>query len=285
MKPGELQKYFIDKLIGYYNEREIRSVFFQMLEHYFHLDRIQFFNQHEHEYSPKDLRKIRNIVKQLQEYKPIQYIIGNSFFYGLNFYVSDSVLIPRPETEELVDLILQRMQSEKNKEFNILDIGTGSGCLAVSLGANLKNNKIWACDISEAALKIAENNAAKNQVKVQLFQTDILQQTLPDHLPLMDIIVSNPPYVLESEKSQMKPNVLLYEPEAALFVPDENPLLFYRVIAEKANPQLKAQGRLFFEINEAFGGEMVKMLESLKYRNIIVWNDIHGKDRFVEAMA
>lgn len=283
MKPGELQRYFIDNLEGYYNEREIRNMFFLLLEHYFQIDRIHFFTENDRDFSKTDLQKIRRTIKQLKTFKPIQYILGSAVFCGLTFKITPAVLIPRPETEELIDLILQRFSSAGKKPVQILDIGTGSGCLAVSLAALLKNSKVWACDIQHPAITIARKNADSNQVNIDFFNIDILLEDIPSKLPQFDLIVSNPPYIRNAEKNQMKPNVLLYEPPEALFVPDEDPLLFYRAIALKATKHLKPGGRLFFEINEDFGKELVDMLERLNYKEVTLWNDIHGKDRFIEA--
>lgn len=283
MNAGTLQRYFIEKLKGNFNEREIRYIFFQVLEEVFGIDRINFFINKDREFSTAEIRKVRSILRQLSTNKPLQYILGTSVFCNLHLEVGPAVLIPRPETEEMVDLILQRIPFSKNKTVNILDIGTGSGCLAISLATLIKGSKVSACDIMDDALKLAARNAVRNNTDIDFFKLDILEETLPSSLPAFDLIVSNPPYVTESEKSQMKPNVLMYEPAVALFVPDDDPLKFYRVIAEKCFNHLKKKGKLFVEINEAYGQDLIKLFEHHHYKNLVIWNDIHGKDRFLEA--
>ena len=226
----------------------------------------------------EEVLKIDKIVEHLQRFEPIQYIIGETEFYGLPFIVNPNVLIPRPETEELVELILNENKGNKS---HILDIGTGSGCIAISLQKHLCETQATGWDISDKALSVAKINSDNNNVKVTFNQVDILSD-YPDNQHF-DIIVSNPPYVLDSEKTDMHTNVLDYEPHTALFVSDDNPLLFYNRIADVATQLLKNGGKLYFEINRAKGQETIKMLEDKGFSNIRLIKDISGNDRIVRA--
>jgi release factor glutamine methyltransferase len=216
---------------------------------------------------------------QLLEKKPIQYILGEAPFYGREFKVNASVLIPRNETEELVHLIIK-----ENKKLNlrILDIGTGSGCIPISLALEIPSSKTFALDISKEALEVAKDNAKKHEESIIFFQVDILNEDIP--VKDLDIIVSNPPYVCESEKSLMHENVLNFEPHLALFVKDNDPLVFYKIIAKKAKSALKSSGKLYFEINEAFGEKVQYLLEEQGYREISIIQDLNNKDRIVKAV-
>ena len=225
-----------------------------------------------------EIQKWKNIIDQLQLQKPIQYILGETEFYGLRFKVNSSVLIPRPETEELVDWILKN-NSNKSKQLRILDIGTGSGCIPITLARNLNNSEVSAVDISRDALKVAEVNAEINKVKVNFIEMDILKTTKLSER--YDIIVSNPPYVRELEKQKMHKNVLEFEPHIALFVEDEDPLLFYLKITQLASKSLSEGGQLYFEINQYLGERMVQLLSDYKFRDIEIRKDIFGNDRMI----
>ena len=227
--------------------------------------------------------KFQKAIFRLKIHEPIQYIIGETEFYGLPFKVNKHTLIPRPETEELVEWIYIEFSNQQstinNQQF--LDIGTGTGCIAISLAKNLPNAKVSALDISEEALKIAQQNAEMNKVKIDFFQTDILAaETLPKKY---DVIISNPPYVRELEKKQMQQNVLKHEPESALYVSNEDPLLFYRAISHLAKKHLNPEGKLFFEINEYLADELTALLEGEGFKNIQVKKDIFGKDRMIKC--
>lgn len=220
------------------------------------------------------------IAERLKEEEPIQYIIGETEFYSLPFFVNQNVLIPRPETEELVELILK--DSNNTEKLHILDIGTGSGAIAIALAAKLPNAKVEAWDISSEALEVASINAKKNNVTVAFSEIDILNE-----IPIsekFDIIVSNPPYVLEEEKEEMEKNVLAYEPHLALFVPNEDGLKFYRRIADVSRGMLTKSGKLYFEINRAKGLETKEMLEHFGYIQVEIIKDIFGNDRMVKAI-
>lgn len=223
-------------------------------------------------------REIDKIIGRLQQHEPIQYILGETEFFGMPFFVDENVLIPRPETEELIELIIDE---NPHHQLSILDIGTGSGCIAIALAKQMNNANVAAWDISEGALNIAQQNATRNEVKVTFAHVDVLSEYPTDNK--FDIIVSNPPYILDSEKKTMDSNVLKYEPHTALFVPDENGLLFYKRIADIALDLLKPSGKLYFEINQAKGKETTAMLESKRFENIKLLQDISGNDRIVRC--
>ena len=224
--------------------------------------------------------KLQNILESLKKFEPVQYIIAETEFFGLPFMVNPSVLIPRPETEELVDWIISE---NKNNSIKILDIGTGSGCIGVTLAVNLKNAEVVAMDNSPEAIDTARKNAALNNATVHYIVDDIFSaKEMNSHGPF-DIIVSNPPYVLESEKMQMEENVLNYEPHQALFVPDEDPLIFYRTIASFAFNNLRSQGKIYVEINEAFGDGVADIFMNAGFRETNIRRDINGKQRMVKA--
>lgn len=227
--------------------------------------------------SATDFGKIEAIVVRLKQFEPIQYILGETEFYGLRLKVNPSVLIPRPETEELVQWIIQGNLPENSR---ILDIGTGSGCIALSLKSHLKNIQVSGMDISEKALEVARQNALKNRLEVDFFQADVLSWE-DFEWDFYDVIVSNPPYIRESEKPQMHANVLEYEPENALFVSDGDPLLYYRSIAAFAKKHLVEKGLLFFEINENLGTEINELLVEYGFGDIEIRKDINGKFRMV----
>lgn len=223
-------------------------------------------------------REIDKIIGRLQQHEPIQYILGETEFFGMPFFVDENVLIPRPETEELIELIIDE---NPHHQLSILDIGTGSGCIAIALAKQMNNANVAAWDISEGALNIAQQNATRNEVKVTFAHVDVLSEYPTDNK--FDIIVSNPPYILDREKKTMDSNVLKYEPHTALFVPDENGLLFYKRIADIAIDLLKPSGKLYFEINQAKGKETTAMLESKRFENIKLLQDISGNDRIVRC--
>ena len=219
--------------------------------------------------------KITDVLNDLKKGNPVQYALGETDFMDLVFEVNSNVLIPRPETEELVHWIIC---NNKNKSPKILDIGTGSGCIAISLAKYLSNAKVSTLDVSEDALKVAKHNALINHVNVDFIYGDILELLEIVGTPF-DIIVSNPPYVRELEKQVMNSNVIDFEPHLALFVSDNDPLIFYRTIAQKSRNWLKANGQIYFEINEAFGNEIKDMLTGIGFRDVEIRRDINGKDR------
>lgn len=275
----------LKELSNLYDSQEIESFFYILLESYGGKKRIDLALNPEMEMDEIQLIKWENALTELKNQKPIQYIIGTTEFYGLTFLVNENTLIPRPETEELVEWIVVESRKSKVDRMKILDIGTGSGCIAISLAKNLPNAEVFAMDISEKALATAKKNAELNTISVNFICADILKLLTFDFLPStkLDIIVSNPPYVRNLEKSEIKPNVLEYEPHLALFVEDTDALLFYRKIAQQAKQNLSENGMLFFEINQYLGKETVELLEDLGFNNVLLKKDIYGNDRMISC--
>jgi release factor glutamine methyltransferase len=238
----------------------------------------------EAEFSDSEYENLQKMATRLVQLEPIQYIIGEAHFYGRDFLVEPGVLIPRGETEELVVWI--RNSLRPGKEYQILDIGTGSGCIPISLEKELEQRKIstriTSIDLSEAALKIAQKNVARHESRVKLIHQDIFT-TNEGSFSELDIVVSNPPYVMEKEKAEMHENVLKHEPELALFVSDHDPLIFYRFIAQRAQNWLKDGGWLYFEINEALGSEMIDLMENTGFSAVELKKDLHSKDRMIRG--
>ena len=242
------------------------------------------------------MQEIETIIERLLHFEPIQYIFGHTLWNGLDLKVTPSTLIPRPETAELVERINEPTQTlPKGKVVNVLDVGTGSGCIAIALKKAHPEWSVTGIDISPEAIEVARENARRNNVDVHFEVADIFSDQMTKHLnkwymvkdPMVNIVVSNPPYICESEKVSMRPNVLDYEPSTALFVPDSDPLLFYRRIAELSSmdyrPLTNDQRLIFFEINEAYATELAEMLSGLGYTDIQITKDIYGKDRIIEA--
>lgn len=228
--------------------------------------------------SSKKEQELEDILQRLSRFEPLQYIEGRTLFLGRELWVAPGVLIPRPETEELVELMLKEIPADAR----ILDVGTGSGCIAISLAKELPDALVTAWDVSPEALSVARVNARKLQANVRFVECDVLACQV-DKAGLYDVIVSNPPYVTEAEKADMEPNVLQWEPSLALFVPDDDPLRFYRRIAVLGRGMLADGGRLYFEINRAYGREMVEMLRAMGYVGVRVKKDLSQNDRFVIA--
>ncbi len=299
-----LRTYFNNALLGYYPDTEIQSFFNILSEHILKMNRVDISQNLYAVVSGKKYDKFQKAIDRLKNYEPIQYILGDTEFYGLKFNVNPSVLIPRPETEELVSWIidchsepydLAQDRLRKESEIKILDIGTGSGCIAIALAKNLPNAKVFALDVSGEALKIAKKNAINNEVDIEFIEANVLNFEHEFFFPfgkdvsqrqkgIFDIIVSNPPYVRELEKEAMSANVLDHEPHLALFVKDDDALLFYRKIAELSNGILKPNGSLYFEINESLGSSTKALLEENSYNNVELKMDIFEKDRMIKAI-
>ena len=279
MKITAFKDHFFDTLQDEYPKEETGSFFFILLQEYCGLTRLNLALDQQRELSREQLQKLGQALSRLQKHEPIQYITGHTEFFGLDFLVNRHVLIPRPETEELVEWVLEDFTA--SEELRILDIGTGSGCIAISLAKNLPQAKISAIDISEEALKVAKENAVVNGTAIELFQKDILDA---DELPQSyDVIISNPPYVRELEKWEMHQNVLKHEPETALYVKDEDPLLFYRKITDLAGTHLKPGGKLYFEINQYLGKETEALLAEKNFQTRLK-KDIFGVDRMLRGI-
>lgn len=277
---------FHKDLDAIYGKNEVQSFFSLLMEHYLDLKPIALVLNPELTIFDENHAAFNDALNRLKQEEPIQYIIGETEFFGLSFKVNPHTLIPRPETEELVDWIIKQ-PTIHNQQRNILDIGTGTGCIAISIAKELSKTKVFALDVSVKALKIAKQNAELNDVNIHFLKVDILNKA---HWNLefkdleFDIMVSNPPYVRELEKLEMKGNVLKHEPELALFVEDNDPLIFYRTICEFAQQHLKSEGMLFFEINQYLGDEMLQLLKTYHFKNIELKKDMFGNNRMVKAI-
>jgi release factor glutamine methyltransferase len=280
IKIKEYKTKFIAELLPFYDEMEAESFFYLILENQRQLRRIDLALNIDLVFSKEEILIWDAILEKLQLEIPIQYILGRTHFYGLEFNVNENVLIPRPETEELVEWIISSaVNMPKFKNIKILDIGTGSGCIAISLAKNIPNSEVFAIDISDKALATAKKNADLNKVAVAFIEKNILETT--DLEQQFDIIVSNPPYVRNLEKAEIKRNVLENEPHLALFVEDNDALIFYRKIAELATKNLSPEGKLFFEINQYLGKETLELLEKMNFKNSELRKDIYGNDRMI----
>ena len=295
MTLAELLSVFKEKLQHLYEEDEVKELFSISVNAVLNYSKSDVNFKKGETISRDILLKFNKILADLTNGKPIQYIFGKAHFYGLTFQVNPSVLIPRPETEELVDWIIAEIKIDeslslgnidghpKSEIKNILDIGTGSGCIAISLKKNLPTANVNAVDISDEALQTAKEKAKLNEASVNFIQDDILNSKLSFDEGTFDVIVSNPPYVKEDERKAMHSNVLAHEPHVALFVTNENPFVFYDVIADYALKYLKKGGFLFFEINEYLGSQMIELLEHKKFTAIQLKKDMQGKDRMLRA--
>ena len=270
-------KHIKESLMPYYPESEI-SGFTHIIVEYLTGRSYASSLALESTFSDKQRSKLEEIIERLKLQEPIQYIIGDTEFFGLPFLVNKATLIPRPETEELVELILYE---NKGSDYSVLDIGTGSGCIAIALARHLKESEVEAWDFSEGALTVAKENAKLNKVNVNFNKVDVLSDHPTDKK--YDVIVSNPPYITESEKVEMHDNVLQYEPHSALFVPDNNALLFYERIADIAHKLLNSEGRLYFEINRNKGQEVVDMLCTKDFKDVTLLKDMSNNDRMISA--
>lgn len=268
------------ELSSFYAEGEASAMAKWISSDILHLSTMELYTGKDMNFSTKEWKEVEDILARLKQREPLQYILQEAPFCGQSFHVEKGVLIPRPETEELVEWIVSDCQ--KAGKVRILDIGTGSGCIPVALAEKLPEAEVASCDISAEALRVAAVNVKRYGGKVTLFQADILQDELPDCR--VDVLVSNPPYITESERGEMEVNVLDWEPELALFVPDTDPLRFYRRIARKGLDWLTEGGALYFEINRAYGAETVRMLEECGYRDIALRKDLSGNDRMIKAV-
>ncbi|MDX1270966.1 peptide chain release factor N(5)-glutamine methyltransferase [Bizionia paragorgiae] len=282
----DLKQIFHKELDAIYGEDEVRSFFFMLTENYFNVSRLDLAMQPNLALTTSEHPKIMEALSLLKTEFPIQYILKETEFYGFPFKVTKSTLIPRPETEELVTWVSETIKGLEvsNNKLNLLDIGTGSGCIAISLAKILPGLKVVALDVSKEALVVAKENAVINKVDVQFVQANILETHSGLFPETLDVIVSNPPYVRELEKKEMKPNVLNNEPHLALFVDDDNALQFYKAIIEFAKLHLKDNGFLFFEINEYLGQEMKALLQENNFTDIELRKDIFGRDRMIKGV-
>ena len=290
MKAKDLKDIFHKELDAIYGKDEVTSFFYLSIEHHLNVARIQLILDSEFTLTKDETDVFFTILEDLKQQKPIQYILGETEFYGLQFKVNENVLIPRPETEELVDWIIKdsKFKSQNSEPIKILDIGTGSGCIAISLAKHLSEAQVFAVDISESAIKMAKENADRNGIEVEFIKANILESSLWEDVALQqigffDVIVSNPPYVRELEKQEIKPNVLDNEPHLALFVENDNPLIFYKAITDFAVDKLKSNGSLYFEINQYLGQETKQLLVDAEFKDIQLRKDLNGNDRMLKG--
>ncbi|NQX84457.1 MAG: peptide chain release factor N(5)-glutamine methyltransferase [Flavobacteriaceae bacterium] len=310
MELKALKTYFSNSLKGYYPKEEIESFFFIVAAFYLGYERIDVSLNANASVSAEHYNQFQDVIDELKVYQPIQYLLGETEFFGLPFKVSNAVLIPRPETEELVDWIVKtqnlkfkredahlgkalkvpnrNVTSSGAQQLHILDIGTGSGCIAISLAKNIPHAKVYALDVSEKALEVAKQNAEQNGVELTFIKGDVLDKEsvmlrIAEYQEQFDIIVSNPPYVRQLEKKWMHNNVLNYEPHLALFVDDDNALVFYKAIAAMSLKLLKNKGLLFFEINEYLGNPMKMLLSEYGFHPIELRQDINQKNRMIKT--
>ncbi len=276
----EIKNIFHHELDAIYPVTEIDSFFYMLIAHYLGLERFVLAVQSDLIISKEKEQPLFEGLAALKLERPVQYIIGTTYFMEMNFTVNEGVLIPRPETEELVRWVIDDFSSSRSA-IKILDIGTGSGCIAISLAKNLPNAKVYALDISKEALKLAKLNAKDHSVEINFLEADILKMEVLE--TKFDVIVSNPPYVRESEKKEMGNNVLNHEPGSALFVSDEDPLQFYRAITIFATHHLKKGGKLYFEINQYLKNDTRQLLYDHNFSEIVVRKDMFGNDRMLRG--
>ena len=281
MRLKELSGEFNTALSEIYDGNEIEAIFLAAIGHVLGYARTDYILRKTEELKPESEVRLIQILQELSKGRPLQYILEQTVFFGLPIKVNESVLIPRPETEELVDWILTNIaDQDRENQINILDVGTGSGCIALSLKKHLPNSTVSALDISEKALLVANQNSIANLLDIETIHADIRTYTTQTKF---DVIVSNPPYIALKEKETMLENVLAHEPHLALFVADHEPLVFYKAIARFALTNLREHGLLFFEINENYGKQTVDMLTSNGFKTIELRQDMQGKDRMIKC--
>lgn len=285
---------FRKELENLYPADEIETFLFFSFSEYFGFSRSDMVLKKDMRLSESELLKFFRVIRKLKLHVPVQYILGHTEFYGLDFKVNEAVLIPRPETEELVEWVLEGTKGEgrgagdtlniKHQTLNILDVGTGSGCIAIALKKNMPDAEVYALDISEKALVVAKVNAEKNNTAINFIHADILKPTFqPSNLPAFQLLISNPPYITEAEKPAMHPNVLEHEPHTALFVTDNDALLFYRAILDFAKERLAADGKIYFELNANYASEIAALAKEKGFVNCEVRKDLSGKERMMRC--
>ncbi|HYF70823.1 MAG TPA: peptide chain release factor N(5)-glutamine methyltransferase [Ohtaekwangia sp.] len=277
-----LLRYLLSNIQLNESQAEIESMAYMVIEHLFHLDTMQVMMDAAVEITQEQHQIIDSVIARINAFEPVQYVLGEAFFLGRKFMVSPAVLIPRPETEELVMQVLQHIKLHPQPSYKILDIGTGSGCIPISLALALNQAEILATDVSAEAITISRENADRLKAQVTVLLHDILGDEL--EVVELDVLVSNPPYIASEEKIYMQTNVTSFEPHLALFVPDEDPLLFYKAISRKAKNALRAGGLLIFEINERFGNEVSRLLSDEGYEDVKIIYDLNQKQRIVSGI-
>lgn len=281
--------FLLNRLRAIYNKDEAGNITDMIMEHLTGSGKVERMMYKNSAISPKEELQLNEFTERLLQHEPVQYVLNEAWFYGLKLYVDKHVLIPRPETEELVDWVLKEVGSWKSEvgdtgTMSVFDIGTGSGCIPISIKKKLPEAEVWSCDVSNTALDVAQKNATSLNAGVRFLLLDFLDKEKQDTLPLFDIIVSNPPYISHTERYQMKPNVLEYEPAKALFVPDNDPLQFYKAIAEFGKTHLHKNGKIFCEIHEDAGTAIIDLFSNFGY-SAIIKKDMQGKERMIKAVS
>ena len=279
-------KQLVAQLYEVYDEREAANIADMVIEHVTGQRKIERILYKDLPVSAEQQEQLKILTEQLLQHKPIQYVLGEVWFAGMKLFVNENVLIPRPETEELVEWIVDEVQNGKLKietGFSIVDIGTGSGCIPIALKKKLTNAEVYAIDVSAGALEVAKRNASEQKLEIEFIQLDFLDEDEWKTLPAFDVIVSNPPYIKKSEEQTMAKNVLEYEPHLALFVPDEDALKFYKAIAAFVKTHLKPNGKIFVEINEALAQQVTDLFKQSGFLQVTLKKDMQGKDRMIQA--
>lgn len=296
MKLSEAVKYLKDELREIYDEQEAANIAFLTIEDITQFSKTEQISKKEQELTAEQTVQIKTYLQRLKKHEPIQYIMNKCWFYGMDLYVDKNVLIPRPETEELVDWIVKDVmkvnkkvferdskQADATKQLKILDVGTGSGCIALALKKSIPKAEVWGCDMSEEALNVARRNGSALDIRVDFQGMNFLDGAQQKLLPTVDIIVSNPPYIPLKDKQQMNANVVNHEPHTALFVPDNNALIFYEALAQFAKKRLYESGSIYMEIHEGLANEVVNLFRQYGHEKIEVKKDMQGKDRMVKV--
>lgn len=289
MTVNSAYQYLKNNVVNIYDAKESANIAELVIEKITGLKRTERILNKQRLLTDEQLNTLQKYLQELINHKPVQYVLHEAWFAGMKFFVDSPVLIPRPETEELAEWIVsdaafRTSKSEIQNSPTILDIGTGSGCIAIAIKNKIKNAEVFALDVSEDALKIAALNAKQNNAKINFLKADILKNHAHISTPLFDTIVSNPPYIAEKESAELHSNVVAYEPHIALFVPNENPLLFYDAIADFSLSHLTENGNLYFEIHENFADKVVSLLAAKGFQSIEIKKDLQQKNRMVKAV-
>jgi release factor glutamine methyltransferase len=280
----EASQQLLFQLFHLYDEREAKNIADWIMENITGWKKIDRVVNKNVPLSAMQENLLKQYTHELQLHKPVQYVLHEAWFYKMKLYVDENVLIPRPETEELVEWVIAEVGNQKSEAGSMLDIGTGSGCIPLALKKNLAFFDIHSCDISEGALEVARRNAIEQQLEIQFHLLNILSEEERTALPQFDIIVSNPPYIPQKDKTTMAANILNYEPHLALFVKNNDPLIFYKAIADFATTHLKKAGSIYLEIHEDFGNEVINLFKEKNYNKIELKKDLQGKDRMIKIL-
>lgn len=297
MNAGEAEKKLKEQLLSVYDKAESANIAAIVMLQVTGLNRMQRVSEKDKVLSAEQLDKLSEITRRLSASEPVQYVLGEAPFAGLNLYVNNAVLIPRPETEELVEWIVQDVtakgipvlkrgetEADETDRLKIIDVGTGSGCIALALKNRLPKAEVWGCDVSDEALNIARRNGSQLDIRVDFQGTNFLDEAQQKGLPTVDIVVSNPPYIPKVEAATLHQNVVKYEPALALFVPDEDALIFYKALARFGQHRLYKNGIIYCEIHEDRGNEIIELFKRTGYTAIEIKKDMQGKDRMIKAV-